>query len=115
MNSRRKELKKYDRLDKGKKKKALTTSWSDDEEEEQDKYNLAFMARSSYSSDDEVEVTSSTCNYLSDDDLIDDDELHDAYLLLQNDFEKGLRLNKKLKNDNKKMSLEIDALNKKSK
>ena len=76
MNSRRKELKKYDRLDKGKKKKALTTSWSDDEEEEQDKYNLAFMARSSYSSDDEV-----TSNYLSDDDWIDD-ELNDAYLLL---------------------------------
>ena len=102
-----------DRYDKGKKKESFVATWSDDEyDDDNEETNLAFMAKSNDSSDEKDEVFSCSSNDLSDDDDIYDNDVHDAYMTLQIDFEKLLNMNIGLKKKNKELISENNDLKK---
>ena len=88
--------------EKNKKKEVLIATWSDEEDDDETKeeVNLALMAQSSYSSDEEEnEVNESSHN-----------ELVIAFESLNHDYEKLFKLNKVLKKKNKTLEIENESL-----
>ena len=88
--------------EKNKKKEVLVATWSDEEDDDEAKeeVNLALMAQSSYSSDEEDnKVNESSHN-----------ELVVTFESLNHDYEKLFKLNKVLKKKNKILELENETL-----